>query len=216
MAIFAFVLSVVMLVSTGLAAVSPTIDEKLQTAMTEVIVNPEKEYECLLFRLEDKLDRMKEKMAEMERELKKKITPLPNPTQAVNASQYAFSAYLSDKNALHTSGSLKYTKTISNVGGAYNEYTGVFTSAVDGVYVFHFHSSVYAYAKHCVLTLFHENNNVTSTYGYDGNGFASFSNTAVIELKNTEVVHVAVTSPFTKSSCYLRGRFTTFSGFKIA
>ncbi|XP_033753106.1 complement C1q subcomponent subunit C-like [Pecten maximus] len=196
--------------SPSLAAVSKAVDKLLESAMDEVTVDPEKEYECLLYRLEDKLDRLENRMTRLEtRHENRTWKPPVKPT----GRQYAFSAYLSVSNSgLRSSGDLKFTTAISNVGGAYNEHTGVFTAKAKGLYVFTIFAHTYTYSKVCTLNIIHNNETIASSYSYDRYGLPTFGNTVVVKLDRKDVVHVAIKS---SSQCYLSGKYSTFTGFQL-
>ncbi|XP_069135575.1 complement C1q tumor necrosis factor-related protein 3-like [Argopecten irradians] len=195
----------------GLGSSSPNIETILNSAMAEVTIDPKQEYECLLYRLEDKLDRLEGRMKKLDDQLDPDKSEGPSGT---TGDQYAFSAYISDTYVSgRTNGGLKFSSVISNVGEAYNEHTGVFTSKADGVYVFNYQGVTYSYSKSCYLTLFHNNATVVSSYSYAAYGRLTFGNSAVIEMNKEDVVHVAITG---SSSCYLYGGvLSTFNGYKI-
>ncbi|XP_060085015.1 cerebellin-2-like [Ylistrum balloti] len=171
-----------------------------------VTVDPEKEeYGCIMARMDDKLDNLMARLAKLE-----------SRPDFPRGKEISFSAYLSDSNiGPRSSGSLKFTKVITNIGDAYNSATGVFTAPADGLYAFHFQASEYSYAKPCTVTLYHGNTTIVSNYGYDSNGYTSFGNTGVIEMKKSGVAHIGISAVFTTSNCYIRGKFTTFSGYLL-
>ncbi|XP_033730067.1 caprin-2-like [Pecten maximus] len=195
--------------SPSLAAVSKAVDKLLESAMDEVTVDPEKEYECLLYRLENKLDRLEDRMTRLEtRHENRTWKPPVKPT----GRQYAFSAYLSVGNVARSSGDLKFTTAISNVGEAYNVHTGVFTAEAKGVYVFTIYAHTYTYTKACTLNIIHNNETIASSYSYDRYGLPTFGNTVVVQLNRKDVVHVGIKP---SSQCYLSGKYSTFSGFLL-
>ncbi|XP_069135576.1 complement C1q tumor necrosis factor-related protein 3-like [Argopecten irradians] len=198
-------------VSVGLASLTSNIEEALTSAMDEVTIEPEKEYECLLYRLEDKLDRLEERMKTLEDQLDSDTSGEPSST---TGGLYAFSAHISEtKINGRINGGLKFSSVDTNVGEAYNGNTGVFTSKADGVYVFNYQSVTGYYSKACHLTLVHNNETVVSSYAYSSYGYLTFGNSAVIKLNKEDVVHVAITG---SSSCYLFGGvYTTFNGYSL-
>ncbi|XP_060085004.1 complement C1q-like protein 4 [Ylistrum balloti] len=203
--------SALVLLSPGLDAESP-IMKKLESALDTDTVNPERELDCMLYRMEEEIKRAEKKVARLEKELVALTKPRPK------GEQCAFTTYLSSSSSgLYSSGGrIRFTKVVTNVGGAYSVGNGIFTSPADGVYVFHFHTNLYYYNKHCALSLYRSGIVVTTAYGYEGSvGYNSFGGTAVLELKKSETVYIGITSPLTRSSCPLRGPFTTFTGYRI-
>ncbi|XP_069135577.1 collagen alpha-1(VIII) chain-like [Argopecten irradians] len=191
--------------STAEVALSP----EVTVDMKESTENPENTYACLMYRLEDKLDRIEEKMAELERKANVSTTDEPH-----EGGLYAFSAHISETHISgRINGGLKFSSVDTNVGEAYNGNTGVFTSKADGLYVFNYQGVTNAYTRQCYLTLVHNNATVESSYAYSQKGLLTFGNSAVIKLTKGDVVHVAITG---SSSCYLFGGVhTTFNGYKI-
>ncbi|XP_062588931.1 uncharacterized protein LOC134250583 [Saccostrea cucullata] len=128
----------------------------------------------------------------------------------------AFTAGVSSGSGSWSSGTLVFDRIVYNIGGGYDSSTGVFTSPVDGHFVFFV--NVQAYGSNTIYTYLVLNGSTkvtTLAYGYSGYMYNSAGpNLAVLRLQKRDrvwVKHYSGTGYNTDSTA----PFTTFSGFLI-
>lgn len=89
-----------------------------------------------------------------------------------------------------------------NVGGGYDQNTGVFTCPSDGYYVFHWTLSSHDNNKRCFTEII--KNNVVQIGNTDGGNLATF------HMNRNDKAWIKSTS-----SCIFNGHQSSFSGFKL-
>ncbi|KAM9440715.1 uncharacterized protein Hap1MRO34_025902 isoform 1-T1 [Clarias gariepinus] len=120
------------------------------------------------------------------------------------------------KGPFNTETNLIYSEVITNVGGAYNKHTGVFTAPVSGTYYIRFTASNYHYQnKNLGVTLYKNNQQLmnVSTTGQNSKD-KHLSDVLVLELEAGDVVYLRLPA---NHSLYDVTNLTrnTFSGFLI-
>ncbi|XP_044039181.1 complement C1q subcomponent subunit C-like [Siniperca chuatsi] len=113
----------------------------------------------------------------------------------------------------NTDKTVVYNTVITNLGGAYNNTTGIFSAPVAGVYYFTFfyhaggeHKSVLLLFKNCDL-IAKTSDHKTSSDTADNGGNAVF-----VQLQKGDEVYVSLKKD---SHVWADGRHTTFSGFLV-
>ncbi|XP_060768520.1 complement C1q-like protein 2 [Neoarius graeffei] len=137
--------------------------------------------------------------------------------QNAERPKIAFSAGLSAGQAgpFNTETTLIYSKVISNIGGAYNPHTGVFTAPVRGVYYIRFTAATYNTNNHNMGVHLYKNSQHLMHLGeYSTDGTARHvSGALVLDLEAGDVVYLRLLTNYTLyDDTMLRN---TFSGFLI-
>ncbi|BFZ00973.1 hypothetical protein BsWGS_04012 [Bradybaena similaris] len=126
----------------------------------------------------------------------------------------AFTATLTESRKVNANQVVKYNNVITNIGNAYNSYTGVFTAPVDGVYGFHMHVLTQSGAE-AWLDLFHNEEYIVSTYANEPGGYDAAGNSVMLTLNVGDRIQVKA-----HTSALLYGQadqqYATFTGFLIA
>ncbi|KAI5089638.1 hypothetical protein C0J45_21046, partial [Silurus meridionalis] len=129
----------------------------------------------------------------------------------------AFSAGLSpgQKGPFNVETTLIYSKVVSNIGGAYNPYTGVFTAPVKGVYYIRFTAAAYSSNNYNMGVHLYKNTEHLMHLGeYDKDGTARHVSSALV--LNLEVGDVMYLRLLTNYALYDDAMLrNTFSGFLI-
>ncbi|XP_026766162.3 complement C1q-like protein 2 [Pangasianodon hypophthalmus] len=129
----------------------------------------------------------------------------------------AFSAGLAagQKGPFNTETTLIYSKVISNIGGAYNPHTGVFTAPIKGVYYIRFTGAAYNTDNHNMGINMYKNSQLLLHLGEsnrDGH-LRHVSSGLVLELEAGDVVYLRLFANYALyDDALLRN---TFSGFLI-
>ncbi|XP_039993386.1 heavy metal-binding protein HIP-like [Xiphias gladius] len=128
----------------------------------------------------------------------------------------AFSAGLTDSGAVgpfDKETTLTFSKTISNIGRAYNQTTGVFTAPVRGVYFFSFTAADYL-KGYMGLYLYRNNQPLIFNLALnDHGGYASTSNSVALRLEEGDRVRLSLPASY---RLYDDSRnFSVFSGFLL-
>uniref|UniRef100_A0A665UK25 C1q domain-containing protein n=1 Tax=Echeneis naucrates TaxID=173247 RepID=A0A665UK25_ECHNA len=128
----------------------------------------------------------------------------------------AFSAGLTDSGSIgpfDQETTLVFSKTISNVGGAYQQTSGVFTAPFRGVYFFCFTAADYLKGY---MGLYLYRNDQPIIFNLDLNdhgGYASTSNGVALQLEEGDRVHLSLPASY---RLYDDSRnFSVFSGFLL-
>ncbi|KAF7650893.1 hypothetical protein LDENG_00119010 [Lucifuga dentata] len=108
---------------------------------------------------------------------------------------------------------LIYGTVITNIGGSFNQHTGIFTAPIAGVYYFVFfcHAggghplTLYLYKNNQLLSMTHDHS--SSADGADNGGNAVF-----VQLQKGDQVYVRLGA---NTHVWPRQRITTFSGFLL-
>ncbi|KAB5522777.1 hypothetical protein PHYPO_G00163340 [Pangasianodon hypophthalmus] len=171
------------------------------------------------------LSEIKVKMAYMEKEntaqagelvsVKSELESMKK--QNAERPKAAFSAGLAagQKGPFNTETTLIYSKVISNIGGAYNPHTGVFTALVRGAYYIRFTAAAYNSNNHNMgVNLYKNNQHLMHLGEYDKDGTARHvSGALVLELEAGDVVYLRLLANYALyEDTLLRN---TFSGFLI-
>ncbi|XP_062599439.1 uncharacterized protein LOC134260932 [Saccostrea cucullata] len=127
----------------------------------------------------------------------------------------AFTAGVTSYNSTWSSGALVFDRIVYNIGGGYDSSTGVFTSPVDGHFVFFV--NVQAYSNNIIYTYLVLNGSskvTTMAYAAGSEYYTAGPNLAVLQLQKGDRVWVQY---YTGSGYYTEGSApaTTFSGFLL-
>ncbi|XP_067335678.1 putative leucine-rich repeat-containing protein DDB_G0290503 [Channa argus] len=128
----------------------------------------------------------------------------------------AFSAGLTDSGSIgpfDEETALIFSKTITNIGQAYNQSAGVFTAPMRGIYYFSFTAADYLKGY---MGLYLYRNNQPIIFNLDLNnhgGYASTSNSVALQLEEGDGVHLRLPASY---RLYDDSRnFSVFSGFLL-
>ncbi|KAF7689002.1 complement C1q-like protein 2 [Silurus meridionalis] len=179
----------------------------------------------LLYQQVAALSELKVKMEYMEKEntaqaaelmvVKKELESVKK--QNAERPKVAFSAGLSpgQKGPFNVETTLIYSKVVSNIGGAYNPYTGVFTAPVKGVYYIRFTAAAYSSNNYNMGVHLYKNTEHLMHLGeYDKDGTARHVSSALV--LNLEVGDVMYLRLLTNYALYDDAMLrNTFSGFLI-
>ncbi|XP_036453614.1 complement C1q-like protein 4 isoform X1 [Colossoma macropomum] len=156
--------------------------------------------------MEEKLKAMENEIKELRRENAEQATALEvlrGSTSEMKVRvnkldkkdfKVAFSAFLVDSTTSSSLGPFDTLKTLvykyvfTNIGGAYDQNTGIFTAPLKGVYVFR----VFSKANGSAVTagLFKNNQHICSTHADQGSGFYSTSNGVTLQLEKGDTLDV--------------------------
>ncbi|KAK3098426.1 hypothetical protein FSP39_019333 [Pinctada imbricata] len=130
--------------------------------------------------------------------------------------QIAFSARLSTTiGDLGKSQSIVFDQVITNVGGRYNNKTGVFYCDMSGTYVFNIHILALPH-KWVQVELVKNGQNYAHVYAFDDNHYATGSNSVILDLVTGDSVWVRTYDLSHDTSGFIIDYlFTTFSGFLL-
>ncbi|KAK3104977.1 hypothetical protein FSP39_014499, partial [Pinctada imbricata] len=125
---------------------------------------------------------------------------------------YAFSVSTSSDLYSFQNKKIVYDKVITNIGGAYNSNTGIFTCPSPGTYVFTWSTMSISSSRACYAYIYHNGNQLLESYSVEANGgyYEVASNTIVLTL--TVGDHVWIQTA-TGTHCY-GYPYTAFSGWK--
>uniref|UniRef100_A0A3Q3XDY7 C1q domain-containing protein n=1 Tax=Mola mola TaxID=94237 RepID=A0A3Q3XDY7_MOLML len=128
----------------------------------------------------------------------------------------AFSAGLTDSGPVgpfDEETTLIFSKTITNVGRAYNQSAGVFTAPVRGLYFFSFTAADYL-KGYMGVYLYRNNQPIIFNLGLnDHGGYTSVSNSVALQLEEGDGVRLGLPASY---RLYDDSRnFTVFSGFLV-
>ncbi|XP_074478225.1 cerebellin-4-like isoform X2 [Sebastes fasciatus] len=139
-------------------------------------------------------------------ELQSKIADTP---------KLAFSAGLSTSGKIgpfNTETPLVYTRVFTNIGGAYNPITGIFTAPVKGVYYFRFTAFNNKKDEWMAVNLYHGSQRILHN-SEKALGHTLFSNALILQLEQGGLVHMRL-----HQNCGLYddgSTLNTFSGFLL-
>ncbi|XP_061193638.1 complement C1q tumor necrosis factor-related protein 3-like [Saccostrea echinata] len=128
----------------------------------------------------------------------------------------AFTAGVTSTSSSWNSGTLVFDRIVYNIGGGYDSSTGVFTSPVDGHFVFF--ANVQSYSNHYVFTYIVLNGSAkVTTMAYSASFHQTYSagpNLVVLKLQKGDQVWVKC---YSGAGYHTQGDapMTTFSGFLI-
>ncbi|XP_042258138.1 complement C1q-like protein 4 [Thunnus maccoyii] len=113
----------------------------------------------------------------------------------------------------NTDTTLIYRRVITNIGGAYSQYTGIFTAPVAGVYYFNifFHAG----REHEAKLLLYKNHQLmimTHDHPSDSDGADNGGNAVFLQLQQGDMVYVQLA---VNTHVWGHGQHTTFSGFLV-
>ena len=115
-----------------------------------------------------------------------------------------------------TSGTIRFSHVITNIGGHYNTSTGIFTCQLPGIYVFALHIMKNSGIDNAICIIRKNGSNVvvaeTDPDSSSDGGFYSSTNSVVIHLVHGDKVDTGSCSPIANIYGY---DFTTFSGFLL-
>uniref|UniRef100_A0A8B9K6W0 C1q domain-containing protein n=1 Tax=Astyanax mexicanus TaxID=7994 RepID=A0A8B9K6W0_ASTMX len=132
-------------------------------------------------------------------------------------TKVAFSAGLpvGQMGPFNTETTLIYSKVLTNVGGAYNQYTGIFTAPVRGVYYIRFTAAAYnSNSYNMGLHLYKNNQHLLHLGEYDSDGRARHVSCGLaLELEAGDTVYTRLLANYSLyDDALLRN---TFSGFLL-
>ncbi|XP_036435942.1 complement C1q-like protein 4 isoform X2 [Colossoma macropomum] len=149
--------------------------------------------------------------------LKKEVDKLKN--ESADRPKVAFSAGLGppaeQKGPFSADTNLIYSKVLTNIGGAYNPYTGAFTAPITGVYYIRFTASSYGSTSNNMGLNLYKNGQYLLHLGENGvDGIAKHVSSGItLELAAGDVVYTRLPANYVVwGGTDLR---TTFSGFLI-
>ncbi|XP_026183596.1 C1q-related factor-like [Mastacembelus armatus] len=162
------------------------------------------------------LGAMREKVGALENRLKEAEKHIEE-TKSKERKRVIFSAALEGSGSIGpftTDTTLIYKKVLINIGNAYNQYTGIFTAPVTGVYYFTFfyHSGG---SKRTSLSLIKNDQFVTMTYDHQTShdGADNGGNAAFVQLQEGEQVFVRLGAD---THVWSTSNISTFSGFLVS
>uniref|UniRef100_A0A3Q3L460 C1q domain-containing protein n=1 Tax=Mastacembelus armatus TaxID=205130 RepID=A0A3Q3L460_9TELE len=133
-----------------------------------------------------------------------------------NELKVAFSAGLTDSGSVgpfDEETTLIFSKTITNVGRAYNKTAGVFTAPVRGVYFFSFTATDYL-KGYMGLHLYRNNQPIVFSLDLnDHGGYASTSNAVALQLEEGDRVRLSLPASYRLYDD--SQNFCIFSGFLL-
>ncbi|XP_045917868.1 complement C1q-like protein 2 [Micropterus dolomieu] len=110
---------------------------------------------------------------------------------------------------------LIYPKIITNIGNAYNTYTGFFTAPINGVYFFRFNAMDGRKNNHMGAALYKNNQRVLLNYAWNHwDDHEHVSNGIVLELSQGDVVHMSLPAWYSVTDLG-EHYFNIFSGFLL-
>nr|KAI8738783.1 complement C1q-like protein 4; partial [Biomphalaria glabrata] len=135
-------------------------------------------------------------------------------TSAADPQEVAFSAGLSHHETLVANKKVVYDTIFTNVGGAYNSNTGIFTCPTAGLYVFQFHALSHS-SGNMWLELHHNYNYVASIWGHIDNEYSAAGNSVILRLAKDDQVFVQAAD---QTDLYGTPQeiYGTFSGYLIS
>ncbi|XP_042563108.1 uncharacterized protein LOC122132437 [Clupea harengus] len=140
--------------------------------------------------------------------LEKEITEKP---------KVAFSAGLTNSGYIesgNTELNLVFTKTITNVGQAYSNMTGLFTAPVKGVYYFRFTVIDRLSSRSMFIKMIKNGEQVMQLYDYDTDGQVSYLSSGVtLQLEVGDVVNMRIPAGYRLYDH--SDNYSTFSGFLL-
>ncbi|KAG9282199.1 complement C1q-like protein 2 [Astyanax mexicanus] len=194
------------------------------TALAELKVKlsySEKEHTALENRiagLEKQTEDLKRQNADQASVLSAVKTELQNVRNEITGqTKVAFSAGLpvGQMGPFNTETTLIYSKVLTNVGGAYNQYTGIFTAPVRGVYYIRFTAAAYnSNSYNMGLHLYKNNQHLLHLGEYDSDGRARHVSCGLaLELEAGDTVYTRLLANYSLyDDALLRN---TFSGFLL-
>ncbi|XP_040916421.1 uncharacterized protein LOC121197089 isoform X2 [Toxotes jaculatrix] len=163
------------------------------------------------------VNQLKAKSEELELRLRVSEKQLEDlRTESTDQLKVAFSAGLTDSGSVgpfDEETTLIFSKTICNIGQAYNQTAGVFTAPVRGVYFFSFTAADYL-KGYMGLYLYRNNQPIIFNLNLnDHGGYASMSNAVALQLEEGDQVRLSLPASY---RLYDDSRnFSVFSGFLL-
>lgn len=111
----------------------------------------------------------------------------------------------------NTETTLAFKRVITNIGDAYNEFTGVFIAPVAGIYYF---SIFYHSGRNGMLKLYKNNHVITMTHHYqpEQHGSKNGGNAVFLQMQTGDQVYVCLGA---NSQVWGSNYHTTFSGYLV-
>eukprot|EP00064_Thunnus_orientalis_P010546 superscaffoldBa00001441_g10572 len=110
---------------------------------------------------------------------------------------------------------LIYPKVLTNIGNAYNVYSGFFSAPVNGVYFFRFNAMDDRKSHHMGVALHKNDQRVLLDYAWNHwDDHEHVSNGVILELSQGDVVHMRLPAGYRVSDWDTR-HFNIFSGFLL-
>ncbi|XP_035383264.1 complement C1q-like protein 4 isoform X2 [Electrophorus electricus] len=130
-------------------------------------------------------------------------------------SQVAFSASLADSvGPFNVDSTIVYPKVITNVGQAYNLFTGIFTAPVRGIYYIGFTACGNADSNAMALNLYKNSDLLTNLAKYSNGYMTYFSGGVTVQLEAGDVVYTQLPANSKLYDDHINNR-TVFSGFLV-
>ncbi|XP_029983070.1 putative leucine-rich repeat-containing protein DDB_G0290503 [Sphaeramia orbicularis] len=198
-------------------------EERLQEVdrtMTERLNRTEERLQEVDRTMTERLNRTEERLQEVDRTVTERLNWTEERLQEVDRTtdqeNVAFSAGLTDSGSVgpfDDETTLIFSKTITNVGGAYDRTTGVFTAPLTGLYFFCFTAADYLKGYMGVQLLVNERPVLFSLDLNAHGGYASTSNGLVVNLDRRDRVRLSLPASY---RLYDDSRnFSVFSGFLL-
>ncbi|XP_071325281.1 collagen alpha-2(VIII) chain-like [Trachinotus anak] len=164
------------------------------------------------------LNVLKTKLTSTESELQELREQLQTLRTNAESSKVAFSAALTDSGLLgpfNTDTTIVFSNVFTNIGKAYNPFTGIFTAPIKGVYYFRFTGMDYRSKVHMGMALYKNDERIMLTYEINVNNgyFEHMSNGVTLELEKGDVVFLRL--PANKGLYDNNESHNTFSGFLL-
>uniref|UniRef100_A0AAY5EAA3 C1q domain-containing protein n=1 Tax=Electrophorus electricus TaxID=8005 RepID=A0AAY5EAA3_ELEEL len=134
---------------------------------------------------------------------------------SIKKSQVAFSASLADSvGPFNVDSTIVYPKVITNVGQAYNLFTGIFTAPVRGIYYIGFTACGNADSNAMALNLYKNSDLLTNLAKYSNGYMTYFSGGVTVQLEAGDVVYTQLPANSKLYDDHINNR-TVFSGFLV-
>ncbi|XP_035383579.1 heavy metal-binding protein HIP-like isoform X1 [Electrophorus electricus] len=190
-----------------------------QGAGGEDTTSPHLDVTTELVNLRDRITEIRMELRYMEKEnaaLEARVTTAELELKTLKEkSQVAFSASLADSvGPFNVDSTIVYPKVITNVGQAYNLFTGIFTAPVRGIYYIGFTACGNADSNAMALNLYKNSDLLTNLAKYSNGYMTYFSGGVTVQLEAGDVVYTQLPANSKLYDDHINNR-TVFSGFLV-